>query len=93
MTVIQYSSDSRGWLLVVFCLCLCVMVQMLGVPATLLNPADFSDLLGSTVLEGFSVIPPTPELFLPTISVVISGFLPPVLAFVIAATLFHPPVR
>ncbi len=92
MTPIQYSSDSRGWLLVAFCLCLCVMAQMLGVPATLLNPADSSDLLGSTVLEGFSVIPPTPELFLPTISVAISGFLPPVLAFVIAATLFHPPV-
>lgn len=93
MTAIQYSSDSRGWLLVVFCLCLCVMAQMLGVPATLLSPADFSDVLSSSVLEGFSLIPPSPELFLPTISVAISGFLPPVFAFVIAATLFHPPVR
>lgn len=93
MSATLYSNYSRGWLWIVFCPCLCVMAQMLGVPTTLLNPADSSDLLGSTVLEGFSVIPPTPELFLPTISVAISGFLPPVLAFVIAATLFHPPVH
>jgi len=66
---------------------------MLGVPATLLSPADSSDLLGSSVLEGFSVISPSPELSLPTKSFILSSVSPPVLAFVIAATLFHPPVR
>jgi hypothetical protein len=38
-------------------LCLCVVVQMLGVPATLLSPDGASDLLGASVLEGFSILP------------------------------------
>ncbi|TKB82017.1 MAG: hypothetical protein E8D44_13020 [Nitrospira sp.] len=93
MSATLYSSRSRGWWLIVCCLCLCVMVQMLGVPATLLSPADSSDLLGSSVLEGFSVISPSPELVLPAISIALSNVSPLALAFVIAATLFHPPVR
>ena len=86
-------SQAKGALLMTLCLCLCVMVQMLGVPATLLSPADSSDLLGSSVLEGFSLIPPSPELFLPTIFGAMSNISPPVHAFVITDTLFHPPVR
>lgn len=69
------------------------MVQMLGVPATLLNPADASDLLGASVLEGFSVVPPSPELLLPESSIAISNVSPSEHVLVIAAALFHPPVR
>ncbi|ALA58906.1 hypothetical protein NITMOv2_2493 [Nitrospira moscoviensis] len=43
-------------------LCLCVMVQMLGVPATLLSPDGPSDLLGASVLEGFALLPPVIDL-------------------------------
>lgn len=93
MSTTLYSSGSRGWLLIVFCLCLCVMAQMLGVPATLLSPADSSDLPGSSVLEGFSVIPPSPELTLPATSIAMVNFSPPEPVLVIAATLFHPPAR
>ena len=93
MITALYSSRSKSVLLMVFCLCLCVMAQMLGVPPTLLSPADPSDLFGSSLMEGFSVVPQSPELTLPAISIVISNVSPPVLAFVIAATLFHPPVR
>jgi hypothetical protein len=39
-------------------LCLCVIVKMLGVPATLLSPDGASDILGASVLEGFSLLPP-----------------------------------
>lgn len=38
-------------------LCLCVFVQMLGVPPTLLDPAAASDAWGDSVLEGLSVPP------------------------------------
>ncbi|MDO9116547.1 MAG: hypothetical protein Q7U39_01200 [Nitrospira sp.] len=93
MRTTLYASRSRGQLLVVFCLCLCVMAQMLGAPVTLLSPADASDLLGSSVLEGFSVVPPSPELILPKISIGILDFSPSVSVLVIAATLFRPPVR
>src|SRR3990167_5686336 len=91
MTTTLYPSRSRGLLLIVFCLCLCVMAQMLGVPATLLSPADSSDPLGSSVLEGFSVIPQVPELLHPVTSTAVLDFLFAVHVPVIAATLFHPP--
>lgn len=93
MITTLYSSRSKSLLLMVLCLCFCVMAQMLGVPPTLLSPADSSDLFGSSLLEGFSVIPQSPELILPTTSIAILNFSPPVHVLVIAATLFHPPVR
>jgi len=46
-------------------LCLCVMMQMLGTPGTLLSPTLSSDIWGTSVLEGFS-IPPTPVRFTPS---------------------------
>lgn len=88
-----YSSRSWGILLVVLCLCLCVLAQMLGVPATLLNPASSADLLGSSVLEGFSVLPLIPELLVAATSVVVWRFVFSMHVPVMAATLFHPPVR
>jgi hypothetical protein len=66
---------------------------MLGVPVTLLSLADASDLLGSSVLEGFSIVPPSPELLLPNSSIVIANVSPSEYVLVIAAALFHPPVR
>jgi hypothetical protein len=69
------------------------MAQMLGVPPTLLSPADSSDLFGSSLMEGFSVVPQSPEPILSAISIALSNVSPLALAFVIAATLFHPPVR
>lgn len=69
------------------------MAQMLGVPATLLNPADSSDLLGSSVLEGFSVIPPSPDIALSAISVAAPNFSSFSHVPVMASAVFHPPVR
>jgi hypothetical protein len=36
-------------------LCLCVVVQMLGVPATLLSPSAPDDILSASNLEGLSL--------------------------------------
>lgn len=86
-------SRSRACVVMMLCLCACVIVQMLGVPTTLLNAGDLSDPLGSAVLEGFSVPPPAPELPLATMGAP-SWHASPILHVpVIASAVFHPPVR
>lgn len=87
------SSRSWGILLGVLCLCICVIAQMLGVPTTLLNPAGSADLLGSSVLEGFSVLPQVLEVLLAATFVAVCSFLSAMHVPVIAAAVFHPPVR
>lgn len=84
---------SRGVLLMVLVLCLCIVAQMLGVPVTLLSPADSPDQVGSSVLEGFSVPPPTVEFLLAGTSVKVSDRSSVMHVPVIASALFHPPVR
>ncbi|WP_455371260.1 hypothetical protein [Petrachloros mirabilis] len=92
-TVLSKSNRvGRVVLSLVMLLCLCIVLQMLGVPTTLLSPVDAADALGASVLEGFSVLPalPQPELQIEICSVtdVHSSMHVPVLAFVH----FHPPV-
>ncbi len=36
-------------------ICLTIMLQVLGVPATLLDPDGFHDVMEASVLEGFSI--------------------------------------
>lgn len=94
MATSLYLSRLRGLVPIVFCLCVCVMVQMLGVPATLLSPADsLDDLLGSSVSEGFSVLPPSPDMYVPAKSVAAPAFSFLSHVPVIASTVFHPPIR
>jgi len=40
---------------IVLVLCLCVLMQMLGAPGTLLSAGDSSDYFSGSVLEGFSL--------------------------------------
>lgn len=40
---------------IVLVLCLCVLMQMLGAPGTLLSAEDPSDYFSGSVLEGFSL--------------------------------------
>ena len=73
-------------------LCICIMMQMLGVPVTLLHPAANSDALEASVLEGFSVPQSLPPLTLSPesgsiIEIQLSGQVP-----VFASVPFHPPV-
>jgi hypothetical protein len=73
-------------------LCICIMMQMLGVPVTLLHPFANSDALEASLLEGFSVPPSLLHLTLssesiPVIEIHMTGRIP-----VLASVPFHPPV-
>lgn len=86
-------SDGQGSVIVVvMLLCVCVLLQMLGAPATLLNPSLSSDTLGASVLEGFTVPPTRLSLDLSGESVPVSDVRPPVRVPVLASVPFHPPV-
>lgn len=90
------SSDrtrSRGVRTVaVLFLCLSVIIQMLGVPPTLLSPALSLDTLGASVLEGFSIPPTVPQLMLSSATVPVTDAQPSVHVPILSSTLFHPPV-
>lgn len=77
---------------VVVCLCLCVVLQILGSPATLFS-AGMSDVLSTAHSEGFS-IPPT--MFVPevmSLSYFLEDALPSFHLPVIAVSYFHPPLQ
>jgi hypothetical protein len=84
---------SSGLCFIATVLCMCVMMQMLGVPVTLLHAADVSDTIAASVLEGFSVPPMLPQLVMSSETNPIAeiDLLEYVTAF--ASMPFHPPVR
>ena len=73
-------------------LSLCVLVQMLGVPVTLLNPMDVADTLADSVSEGFSVPSSRPQLTLSFKTISATDDQPSMHVLVLAAAMFHPPV-
>lgn len=86
-------SGIRGSVVVVILfLCICVVLQMLGVPVTLLNPSLSSDILGTSVLEGFSVPPAPPHLNPFSAFVLVTQGHASVHMPLLASDLFHPPV-
>jgi hypothetical protein len=80
------------YMAMVVLLCLCIVVQMLGVPVTLLNLEAAADTLTVSASEGFSVPSSFPELtpsveMVPVSDAPSSAHVP-----VLASVLFHPPV-
>ena len=77
---------------IVLLLCLCVVLQMLGVPAPLLNAGGSFDIGGSSVQEGWSIHAPAP--LLPTSSEFVRIAAPQrsLCALMLARMLFHPPL-
>jgi len=73
-------------------LCLSVIIQMLGVPPTLLSPALSLDTMGESVLEGFSIPPTVPQLMLSSATVPVTDAQPSAHVPILASALFHPPV-
>ena len=73
-------------------LCVCVILQMLGAPVTLLNPSASSDTLGTSVLEGFSVLPTLPDFVHSSQYISLPNVYPSVHAPLLSSMLFHPPV-
>jgi len=90
----RFKESRRGkvCMAMVMLLCICIMVQMLGVPVTLLNPGGAADTLAVSVSEGFSVPSSLPQL-MPSVEMVpvtdaqLSVHVP-----VLASVLFHPPI-
>ena len=75
----------------VMLLCFCIMMQMLGVPVTLLNPGAAADSLAESISEGFSVPSVLPHLT-PSVDIVsVADTSPSVHTPFLASTLFHPP--
>jgi hypothetical protein len=81
----------RGLCVIALALCLCVIMQMLGAPVTLLSAGDTSDDFSGSVLEGFSLPQTRPPLTRSSESV--SAVERPRLAQlpILPAGLFHPP--
>jgi hypothetical protein len=77
---------------VILFLCFSIIMQMLGVPVTLLSPALSPDTLEGSVLEGFSVLPTVPQLTLSSETAPVTDAQPSVHILVLASALFRPPV-
>lgn len=86
---------TRSWgirTVVILFLCLAVLVQMLGVPPTLLSPALSLDTLGESVLEGFSIPPTVPLVTLSSKTACVLDAHPSVHVPILASAVFHPPL-
>lgn len=90
----RFKESRRGkvCMAMVVLLCLCIMVQMLGVPVTLLNPGGAADTLAVSVSEGFSVPSSLPQLTPSVEMVPVTDAQPSVHVPVLASVLFHPPI-
>lgn len=76
---------------IVLFLCVCVIMQMLGVPVTLLSPVLTLDTLGASVLEGFSV-PSTSFRLDPSIEFLqVADIQFPLHVSLLPSAFFHPP--
>lgn len=68
-------------------------MQMLGSPVTLLSPGLSFDILGESVLEGFSVPSTAPQLTPSSETVLVTDDSPSVHVPILASVMFHPPVH
>ncbi len=86
------SYQAAGVTGVVVLLCLCVVTQMLGVPATLVDLLN-SDVLTKSepVSEDFSTPSPSPEPEWPRLSTFFRELCPVVHLPVLLTSVFHPP--
>ena len=73
-------------------LSLCIIVQMLGVPATLLNPVGSDDLSTASMLEGLSLPPTVHDLYVHSGSSVSRDLPSTVQIPVLLHSFFHPPL-
>lgn len=83
----------KACMAMVLLLSLCVLVQMLGVPVTLLNPMEATDTLADSVSEGFSVPSSHPQLILSFRKISAIDDQPSMNVLVLASAMFHPPVQ
>jgi hypothetical protein len=73
-------------------LCLFILVQMLGVPVTLLNSHEVADIQTASVLEGFSIPSSLPQLTSSLKMDTAADGQPAIHMPILVSVLFHPPV-
>jgi hypothetical protein len=83
---------NAGRLIVVVALCISVVMQVLGVPATLLDPSADPDTVGASVLEGFSIPSTLPGFGVSSTQAPYSTPLQTTHLPLLSSSLFHPPV-
>lgn len=83
----------RSWCVVALALCLCIVMQMLGTPGTLLSAEDISDEFSGSALEGFSLPQTLPPLTLSSGSNSAGELPQSAHLFVLASQQFHPPAN
>ena len=76
--------------IVVFSICLCVLLQMLGAPVTLLGVL-ISDVPAESLSEDFSIPPIPPEPDTPGQFSFYAEFQPSVHLLILSTSVFHPP--
>lgn len=81
----------RSLCIVALALCLCVIMQMLGVPVTLLSVGDSGDEFSGSVLEGFAVPQMLSPLTLTPESIPVSEWPRSAHLLVLDSERFHPP--
>ena len=93
-SMLCWNKNKPTGFVIVMILCVCITLQMLGVPATLLNPAGGeSDTGGGSVLEGFTLLPALVQLMMSRqASALAVQYEPSVHDAVLTAVPFHPPV-
>lgn len=77
--------------IIALALCLCVIMQMLGAPVTLLSAGDNSDEFAGSVLEGFAVPQKLSPLMLTPESIPVSEWPRSAHLPVLDSEQFHPP--
>lgn len=83
----------RSLCVVALALCLCIIMQMLGAPGTLLSAEDISDEFSGSALEGFSLPQMLPPLTLSSGSISAVELPQSAHLFVLASQQFHPPAN
>lgn len=83
----------RSLCVVALALCLCIIMQMLGAPGTLLSAEDISDEFSGSALEGFSLPQALPPLTLSSESISAGELPQSAHLFVLASRQFHPPTN
>ncbi|HJT20579.1 MAG TPA: hypothetical protein VJ746_08915 [Nitrospira sp.] len=85
--------DGRtGALFAALTLSTCILLQMLGVPVTMLCPDVSPDILETSISEGFSVPASPISLDRPTDAMIATDRLSPLHIPVLASAAFHPPL-
>ena len=91
----RFNAGSLGTpcMAMVMLVCLCVLIQLLGIPITLLSPLDAADRLATSFIEGFALPSSLPQPLRSIGSTLITEVHISVHAPILASAMFHPPVR